>query len=122
MIKKNSLFLAYFVALVATLSSLYVSEIAGQEACKLCWSQRVFLFPLPILLFFTTFMNRADISAYILPLPICGALAAIHHIGFSLKTCEDCSKISYLPFASLFTFLLIILFLSISLTRRVHFK
>ena len=118
MIKRNSLFLAFAVALLATLSSLYVSEALGQETCKLCWSQRIFLFPLPILLFSVTLFNRPDVVPFILPLPILGALASINHIVIAITQCDDCSNISMIPFWSLGAFLLIAFFLFLSLGRK----
>lgn len=111
MIRKNSLFFAYVLALLATLASLYISEALGEEACKLCWTQRVFLFPLPVLLFFVLFFRRPDVTFFLLPLPILGALASTNHIVFSLSHCDDCSNISLLPFWSLAVFLLIAFFL-----------
>lgn len=38
--------LALLVATVATLGSLYYSEIAGFAPCRLCWIQRFFMYPL----------------------------------------------------------------------------
>src|SRR3989339_500023 len=34
------------VVLAATAGSLYYSEIAGYNPCKLCWYQRIFMYPL----------------------------------------------------------------------------
>ncbi len=118
MIRRSSLFLAYALALVATLASLYVSEALGNEACKLCWTQRVFLFPLPILLFFILFFRRPDIAPFLLPLSIFGAAASLNHIIFSFAHCEDCSKISLLPFWGLAIFVLISFFILLSRNLR----
>ncbi len=119
---KNSLFFAYIVALLATCASLYISEVLGHEACKLCWSQRVFLFPLPILLFFIILFKRKDIAGFLLPLPILGAFASGWHIYMILSHCNPCSNISYFPFCSLAVFLWVIIFLSISLTTHRTIK
>lgn len=40
-----ALFAAWVVACVATLGSLYLSEILGYEPCKLCWFQRILMYP-----------------------------------------------------------------------------
>jgi disulfide bond formation protein DsbB len=37
--------MAFLVATVTTLGSLYMSEIAGYLPCKLCWVQRGFIYP-----------------------------------------------------------------------------
>ncbi|MEK7067519.1 MAG: disulfide bond formation protein B, partial [Patescibacteria group bacterium] len=36
---------AFIIALLATLGSLFYSEVAGFEPCKLCWYQRIFMYP-----------------------------------------------------------------------------
>lgn len=44
-ISKNALLFSFIVALIATLGSLFYSEIAKFEPCKLCWVQRIFMYP-----------------------------------------------------------------------------
>ncbi len=44
------LWLAAGVATVATLGSLYLSEIVHLVPCRLCWFQRIFMYPLVIVL------------------------------------------------------------------------
>lgn len=41
---------AWLVALVATLGSLYLSEIADFPPCRLCWFQRIAMYPLVVVL------------------------------------------------------------------------
>lgn len=42
--------LAAAVAVTATVGSLYLSEGAGYEPCRLCWVQRAFMYPAAVLL------------------------------------------------------------------------
>lgn len=42
--------LAWLVATVATLGSLYLSEVADFPPCRLCWFQRVAMYPLVVVL------------------------------------------------------------------------
>jgi hypothetical protein len=42
--------LAWLVALVATLGSLYLSEVAHFTPCRLCWYQRIAMYPLVVVL------------------------------------------------------------------------
>ena len=42
--------LAAAVAVVATLGSLYFSEIADFPPCRLCWYQRIGMYPLAVVL------------------------------------------------------------------------
>lgn len=46
----HALALAAVVALVATLGSLYLSEVAGFPPCRLCWFQRIAMYPLVVVL------------------------------------------------------------------------
>src|SRR3990167_11056557 len=44
-LSKRAFILAFLVALIATLGSLTYSEILGYDPCKLCWIQRIFMYP-----------------------------------------------------------------------------
>lgn len=44
------LFIAWIVATIATISSLFFSEIMGVPVCKLCWYQRIAMYPLVLIL------------------------------------------------------------------------
>src|SRR3954451_12070065 len=49
-VRPSALGFAFAAALVATLGSLYFSEVAHFVPCKLCWYQRIAMYPLvPIL-------------------------------------------------------------------------
>jgi disulfide bond formation protein DsbB len=109
--KRYSFYLAWLIATFGTLLSLYYSEIKGAEPCKLCWLQRIFLFPLPILLFPLIFKGKKEFIPYVLPLPIIGLAVAI----FQTAITPPCCYISPLPPAlGIVGFLLIIIFLAIS--------
>lgn len=76
----QALTMAFAVALVCTLGSLYLSEVAHYVPCKLCWYQRIAMYPLvPILL---VAMLRKDhrVAAYVLPLTVIGGLVSIYHV------------------------------------------
>lgn len=44
------LFVAWIVATIATFASLFFSEIMGVPVCKLCWYQRIAMYPLVLVL------------------------------------------------------------------------
>jgi disulfide bond formation protein DsbB len=48
--QENVLLSMWMVSLVATLGSLYFSEIRGYTPCTLCWVQRGFMYPLVIII------------------------------------------------------------------------
>ena len=53
------IFLAFLVSLVATLGSLFFSEIMHFIPCSLCWYQRIFMYPL-VLLFLVNLLYPDD--------------------------------------------------------------
>lgn len=76
---KNGLLLALGVAVAATVFSLYYSEIAGFEPCKLCWYQRIFMYPQIVLLGMAWYKKDFKIVDYALSLAIIGAVIALYH-------------------------------------------
>ena len=73
------LWLAWLVALVTTLGSLYFSEIAHFTPCKLCWYQRIAMYPLAIVLLVAAFRRDRRIAWYVVPVAIVGAGFAAYH-------------------------------------------
>ena len=61
---QEALFLAGFVALFAMMASLYLSEIANFIPCKLCWYQRIIMYPLAFLLIFAGMRGDFNIRIY----------------------------------------------------------
>lgn len=72
--------IAAAVAVVATLGSLYYSEIADFPPCRLCWFQRVGMYPLAPILVIAAFRRDALVRWYALPLAIGGAGVAVYHV------------------------------------------
>jgi disulfide bond formation protein DsbB len=71
---------AWIVAALATLGSLYLSQIAGLTPCEFCWFQRICMYPLSLLLGIAAFRGEVSIAKrYFLPLSIVGAGLAIYH-------------------------------------------
>lgn len=74
------LWIAWAFALTAMLGSLYFSEIASFEPCRLCWFQRICMYPLVVLLLGMAI--RKDIRNgfwYALPFPIVGIAIGLYH-------------------------------------------
>ncbi len=76
---RYGLYLGWIVALVATGGSLYFSEIVGFLPCKLCWLQRIFMYPLAILLGIASFRQDRAFPLYALPMTVIGGLIALFH-------------------------------------------
>ena len=74
----SELWLAFTVALVATGGSLWFSEVAHFVPCKLCWLQRIAMYPL-VLLFLPSIWRDRRAALYFLPLPVVGLGIAVWH-------------------------------------------
>lgn len=72
--------LALLVAVVATTGSLYLSEVAHFPPCKLCWFQRIAMYPQVLLLGVAWYRRDEGIRHYALPLAVIGALISTYHI------------------------------------------
>lgn len=77
--EKYGLYLAWLVALTATLGSLYFSEIREFVPCELCWIQRIFMYPLTIILGIAVFTDDRAVRKYVLPLTIIGGFVSLYH-------------------------------------------
>lgn len=71
--------LAWLVALVATTGSLIYSEVAGFEPCRLCWYQRIAMYPMAIVLLVGAIRREMQVKYYALPLALGGLLISIYH-------------------------------------------
>jgi disulfide bond formation protein DsbB len=78
-IHRYSVLLAWIVALIAVCGSLFFSEIMDYQPCKLCWFQRIFMYPLVVLLGIASYRNEKWIIPYVLPLSIIGGLFSTYH-------------------------------------------
>lgn len=73
------LYFAWLVSVVATLGSLYFSEIKGFIPCDLCWFQRIFMYPLVVILGIGTFQSDISVKKFVLPLSIVGGSISLFH-------------------------------------------
>lgn len=72
--------LAVMVAAVATLGSLYLSEVANFPPCRLCWVQRVFMYPLAPLLFVAGRRASARLLMAGMAMATVGGLVSTWHV------------------------------------------
>ena len=90
------LLMAFLVAFVATLGSLFFSEIMKLEPCVLCWYQRIAMFPLVPILAIGLYSQDSGGIKYAMPLAGAGWLAAFYHwllySGYIPKGLQPCGK------------------------------
>ncbi|PQD94249.1 disulfide bond formation protein B [Pradoshia eiseniae] len=78
--RENALFLAFAAGLIATLGSLYFSEIKGYEPCSLCWYQRILMYPFTIILAIAIIKKDYEIAIYSTVLSLIGACISTYHV------------------------------------------
>jgi hypothetical protein len=70
---------AFAVSTLATLGSLYFSEVAHFEPCRLCWYQRIAMYPLVVILGIVAVRRDPGVRRYAMPIAVIGALIATYH-------------------------------------------
>ena len=76
----SALPLAFAVACVATLGSLYLSEVAHFPPCRLCWYQRIAMYPLTPILGIAALRRDRAVRPYAMALAGAGALLSTYHV------------------------------------------
>ncbi len=89
-------FAAWLLAAGSTLGALFFGEIVGVPTCVLCWYQRIFMFPLALLLPIGLFPFDRKVVRYALPLAAIGGLIALYHVllvaGVVPETMQPCTQ------------------------------
>ncbi len=124
-VNKYIIELLFLLSSIATLGSLTYSNIVGFPPCELCWIQRIFMFPQPILALVALGKRDKNLVNYLFPLSIIGGVVALYHslanlgIGSGLLGCTavggECARLYVLkygyitiPFMSLTIFVYLI--------------
>ena len=112
MINRYAIYLAWVIALVASVGSLYYSELAHLIPCTLCWYQRSMIFGLVVILGMGAYRRDAGIIPYGMTMAGIGLFIAFYQLlqhyfpGFGVDLCgpnENCSNgtIYYFGFLSI---------------------
>lgn len=78
-VRGATLWLAAGVAIIATLGSLYLSEVVHLIPCKLCWYQRIAMYPLAVILPIAAFRKDGRARLYAATIATIGAAIAGYH-------------------------------------------
>lgn len=73
------LWLAFLVAAGSTLGSLYFSEVADYVPCRLCWFQRVAMYPLSVILLVAAWRRDRTVRWYVIPVAALGLAVSVYH-------------------------------------------
>jgi len=74
------LWAAFVVAAVATGGSLFYSQVAHFLPCEFCWFQRLFMYPLSILLLLMAIWGDNRTARYLVAFPVVGAGISLYHM------------------------------------------
>jgi len=100
----NAIALAFWVALLATLGSLYFSEVAHFEPCRLCWYQRIAMYPLVLLLGIAAVRRDDGIRLYGRVLAAIGAVISAYHVALEWIPALDTGACGLGPSCSIIWF------------------
>ena len=78
-VSENGYFGVFVITLIATLGSLFFSEVAKFTPCVLCWYQRILMYPQPLLLYVGILRKEFVLKYYLLVLNALGLGIAIYH-------------------------------------------
>lgn len=73
------LYAAWVISLVATVGSLFFSEVMLLPPCVLCWYQRIAMYPLVLIIGAGILMNDPRVKFYALPVCLAGLGTAVYH-------------------------------------------
>jgi disulfide bond formation protein DsbB/mono/diheme cytochrome c family protein len=74
------LYMALIAAWIATCGSLFMSEAMGWIPCLWCWYQRIFMYPIAVILAVGLWRRDRSVAVYSLVLSIIGIAASTYHI------------------------------------------
>lgn len=72
-------YIAWVIALLSIVGSLFFSEVMHLPPCLLCWYQRIAMYPLVLIIGTGIVLRDRRMKLYALPLCIAGLAVAIYH-------------------------------------------
>ena len=135
LITDNYIAIVFLFAVLATAGSLFYSEIAEYAPCKLCWWQRIFMYPMSVISFIALIKNDLSVKRYLLPLSLIGFVIAVYHslmqaFPEALRCSEELAKCNIKNFAAygyitipvmaatVFAIIIVVLLLSLNIKKK----
>lgn len=128
------LFSAWGISLIASAGSLFFSEIVGYIPCDLCWYQRIFMYPLVIVLGVAVVKKDVKQALYSAIFSSIGFIIALYHYLIqkvpAISQMDSCGLVPCagqyinwfgfitIPFLSLLAFSLILILSVVILMRE----
>ncbi|WP_226530031.1 disulfide oxidoreductase [Metabacillus niabensis] len=90
------LLFSWIISLIATLGSLFFSEVLHYIPCTLCWYQRILMYPLTIILGVAFYYGERTVYKYVLPIAVSGMAISFYHFTLQkfpfMQKLEMCSS------------------------------
>jgi len=90
------IFSCWMLAAIATMGSLFFSEVMEIQPCVLCWYQRIFMYPLVVILLVGMFPLDRNVVRYTLPVAVIGWGISVYHYllysGYIPENMQPCSQ------------------------------
>ncbi len=127
-VSDKAIIYSLIVSMLATLGSLWYSEVLGFEPCKLCWFQRIFMYSQALIFIVAILKKDKNVFYYSFILSVFGGAIALYHylLQLGLVPGTSCGVVGYsvscakkfvlqfgyitIPMMTLTAFLMIILF------------
>ncbi|MCP1145893.1 disulfide oxidoreductase [Lysinibacillus endophyticus] len=130
---ENSLLFIWLTSFVATLGSLYFSEVRGYEPCELCWYQRILMYPIFLMTTVAYIQKNARIAVTTAVFSCIGGLISLYHYGiqkldFLSESAPACGRVpctgQYINYFGFITipFLALVAFILIAITSFYMIK
>lgn len=128
LIFEKGLYLGLLISFVATIGSLFYSNVAGYAPCELCWYQRILMYPQVLIFFLAIAKKKIEIIESAQWLSLIGIFMSLYHYSLQLDPAggDTCLKMGYsvscsdnfsmnlgyitIPFMAFSAFLLIFIF------------
>ncbi|KXH79310.1 disulfide oxidoreductase [Sporosarcina sp. HYO08] len=130
---ENALLFIWTTSFIATLGSLYFSEVRGFEPCTLCWYQRILMYPIVLIGGIALFQKNARIALTTALFACIGGLISLYHYGiqklsFLSDSAPACGSVpctgqyvNYLGFITI-PFMALVAFILIFITSLLMLK
>lgn len=86
---------ALLIAFVSSVGSLYFSEVVKFPPCALCWYQRLFMYPIAIIIAVGLWKKDKNLSYFVLPFSVIGLIISVYHnllyYGIISESLQPCS-------------------------------
>lgn len=122
--RENMMFFAWAVSVIATLGSLYFSEVRQFDPCELCWYQRILMYPIILILGIAIVVKDYQAARYSAVFSGIGLLVSLYHyliqkVAFFTNQAPACGQVPCtsqyinwggfitIPFLALIAFILI---------------